>query len=463
MGFKPGWPPLLPFLCLLSLLENKRKIAVLIIFLAASSFCAKYYIFPKEAHEGTGHFFLHSSSKMGKRGFYHKGELIHFSNEKLCARHIPCAIFTKNPLELSQLYFVEGKLQKKRGFSLETKKELQKIRELRSLISWRQKTKSQVNHFIKEKIKSKEAACFISSLLTGVTQDPIQRHLFTKLGLAHLFAVSGFHFVLVAYFFRCLLRPFFTRRMEALLLFFLLTCFFIFMGASASVQRAWSIAIFSTIALFFSKEGKSLNTFGLSLLVVLATDLRYAKELSFQLSFLATFGILLFYPLFEALLSPLFPRFSWAEVKKGSFVEKVLFVLSVFLKKALSLNAAVHALLLPILFFVFHSFPLHSLLYNLFFPFLVSIALFLFLFTLPIYAFVPMLGKLLFSLTTIYTTAILEIVEFPPFPLKTVYVESFSSGAVTIILTVMITLGILGRHYLTRKKEGRDLHFQWIY
>lgn len=89
-------------------------------------------------------------------------------------------------------------------------------------------------------------------------------------------------------------------------------------------------------------------------------------------------------------------------------------LLFLFFRKAFSLTLSVNIVLIPVLLFHFHQFPFLSLFYNLFFPFLVGVALFLLLFSLKIDLLFPYLSSPLFFLTDWFTSELLTFASFPP-------------------------------------------------
>lgn len=110
-----------------------------------------------------------------------------------------------------------------------------------------------------------------------------------KAGLSHLIAVSGMHVgFLVAFCFMI-----FGRRVGTLLSV-LLICFFVPMaGATPSAVRAGIMYLVSAGAFCLKREADSLNSLCIALLLLLAANPYAIASLSLQLSFTATFGLIL--------------------------------------------------------------------------------------------------------------------------------------------------------------------------
>lgn len=446
-------------------LSKHQKIFAIALFLTICFWTKYTYTIPSTSCEGQARFIISSYVPIKHRGWNYKGTLVSFtSNGQIVAKKLPCRIFSDTLYDANYEYTIDSTLKFKKGrgyVSLKTKNGWQKEKKRFSLAPHRFHLKKTIQEFLIKNIKDKKAASFLVSLITGDAQDDVQRYVFAKLGLAHLFAVSGFHFALFAFAFHFFLRIFFPKKVEAFILLFILSAFFLFIGCAPSVERAWFTALFTLFALLVEKEKKSLNTFGLALLCVLITNPFFIKDLGFILSFLATSGILLFFTTSDYFLQKLFPKKSYEEMKEKSFVAQLMYVMSIFFRKALALNIAVHIPLFPVLLATFHKFPFHSLIYNLFFPFLVSIALIGLLFATPFYFLFPPLGKFLFSCINIYTKLILQITELSPFPMKTWYVETLMPGFLPITLTSIFLFGILFKFYLEKKREMGEFEFMF--
>src|SRR5262249_54924464 len=91
-----------------------------------------------------------------------------------------------------------------------------------------------------------------------------------------------------------------------------------------------------------------------------------------------------------------------------------------------------------------HTFSCNSLFYNLFFPFLATVAILLFLVSL-------VLGPWAHQLNGYYCSAILKLTESPPLLLKTFYIERVPQW-----LTALVMVLLLGAAVGCKIKERRD-------
>ena len=282
-----------------------------------------------------------------------------------------------------------------------------------SLAIWRFDAKQTLRNYLRIHIKHPSSRDFLSALATGEMENRVLKHNFASLGLQHLLAISGFHFGLIALCLSGFLRLFLTPRNSALLLLPLITLYFFFIGPAPSCFRAWMTISLFLLSHIFSWRTSSLNLLGVSLTLALLFDPLIISHLGFQLSYLITLAILLFYPLFEILFSPLLPPRTFPNLLKMSPLHQHGYLLSALIRSALSLNVAVHLLALPTLLFLFGKFPLLSILYNLFFPFWVGISLFLLLFAM-ILSPLPFLSAGLHFVNSNYTSRILSLTAHPP-------------------------------------------------
>ena len=150
------------------------------------------------------------------------------------------------------------------------------------------------------------------------------------------------------------------------------------------------------------------------------------------------------------MLQSLLPKRSRSEVKILNTLSRHAYLLSSFLRQALSLTLAVNLLLLPLLLYHFHQFPLLSLLYNLFFPFFVGVSLSLLLLALVFQLLFPPLSHLLYSLTGSITSLLLDLASYPPLALDySLRVPDFPSWLIPLFL-----LGLLLSYpYLSNSKN----------
>lgn len=370
---------------------------------------------------------------------------------------IPCRI--SHPLENRPRadcdYLLAGHFMKKDSYSATFKaKEWIAVEKSWSLAELRYRSKEAFRKLLEKKLPSPRAATFLSSLITGDVEDRSLRYEFGKLGLQHVLAISGFHFSILIAFCSGFLQWFFRHRWTTILLLLLINLYFLFVGSLPAVQRSWLTASLYLVGKLIGRQTSGLNLLGVSLAIEVLLNPWISAHLGFQLSFLSCAGILLFYPKYEALLLPLAPRRNLGETLEFSLVSQHIYLLATWLRKGISLTLAVNTAILPLLLYHFHQFPLLGLLYNLFFPLLVSVALFALLFTFVIYLVVPFLAPPLFFLTDRFTTELLNLTAYPPVALDySLKISAFPAW--------MVPLYLFGLFYLLTNSglSGKILSF----
>ena len=283
--------------------------------------------------------------------------------------------------------------------------------------SWaesRHQWKQNLHDWIASHFSDRLNASFLSGLATGEFDNPWMRGQFSRFGLQHLLAISGFHFAIVAAFLDFGLRLFMPRPLRFITLLLCLTTYCFFLGPQASIVRAWIMCSSTVIGGLIHKQATALNTLGLALLIVLGYNPLLCQELSFQLSFAATAAILFFYRPVHAYLCSLWPKRSLSEVIQMNAWHQHGYCILAFFRQGLALGLAVNILALPLTLYYFQQFPWMGFLYNLFFPFLSSGSMCLLILG-GICSFVPFLADKIHQVNETYTTALLRLVhQIPP-------------------------------------------------
>ncbi|AJS61373.1 hypothetical protein UB51_03190 [Paenibacillus sp. IHBB 10380] len=187
---------------------------------------------------------------------------------------------------------------------------------------------------------------------------------FSQLGLTHILAVSGTH---VAVYIACLMLLLslfrFTRETKFTLIILLIPIYVLLTGFSPSVVRA---GIMSMITLYTARQGllkDGLHIISAAALIMLVWNPYLLLNVSFQLSFIVTLGLLIYVPLLLPMLSKL-PR-----------------------KFAIALGVTVVAQLIsfPLTIYYFNQFSLLSIIANLILvPIISSVTMPLGMFTLVV-------------------------------------------------------------------------------
>ncbi len=156
------------------------------------------------------------------------------------------------------------------------------------------------NSFMKniEKVISPPESDLANGLLLGARGgfDTTTRDEFISTGTIHIIALSGYNVTIVAEGTMKVLGFIFAESMGIVLGMVVVVLFVLLGGATATAVRAGIMAL---IALFARKTGRTYDAgraLVIAALVMVAYDPRVLTDISFQLSFIATFGILFVAP-----------------------------------------------------------------------------------------------------------------------------------------------------------------------
>ncbi len=274
------------------------------------------------------------------------------------------------------------------------------------LAEWRYKMHKKVRSYLFKKIKKKPAATFLSGLATGNLEHRLMKYEFGRVGLQHLLAISGFHFALIAGFSALLLRLFLSYRNVAFLQLILLSAYFLYLGSSPSIGRAWIAIFLFLFGYLFGYLASPLNTLGVALMIALLCEPVILTHIGFQLSFMATLGILFFYKPFEMALRKLLPKRTTQEALALHPFSQCGYLLTTFIRKLFALNLSVQLFTIPLLLYHFQDFSLLGLIYNLYFPLLLSVTLLLLLLSVIL--------PFLHPINALYSAFLLEMISAAP-------------------------------------------------
>lgn len=282
-----------------------------------------------------------------------------------------------------------------------------------SLALWRFELKTALKEYLHKNISDPESAAFLSGVATGDFDNPIMNFQLSRFGLQHIMAISGFHFSLIAGFFYFVLRLIFARRTAAAFLILIVSIYFLFLGYSPSIFRAWMVILLVQIGILFERNPLVLNSLGVALLIIVLLDPLICFHLGFQFSFATTAAILLFFSCTDIFMQRLFPKRMLSQLIRMSPWDQHGYVILAAFRQALALGIAVNLVVLPLSLYYFHKFSWISILYNLFFPFLVSISMLFLLLGLSLSLF-PYLGECIHHINNGFTRFILNFTSQAP-------------------------------------------------
>jgi competence protein ComEC len=387
---------------------------------------------------GIGLFRIESLRLSSFNLYLYKGKLISFESEGKYYYNIPCTIAyrAKNKPLSSYDYLIEGTLTKRaKFFSFKPKKNTTWIKDSKryNFNELRFKFKKKFKIYLSKKIKGFQSSSLISALITGEVDNKLLRFSFSRLGLSHVLAISGFHFALVIGFFTFFLSKILSKRLFLFALIIISIAYFLFIGMSPSVFRAFTLVIMYIFAKLLHKDASAMNLMGVSILLNLIFLPSDVYHLGFQLSYLSYSAIIIFYPIFHNLLKKVIKDH---DKRQLSFLSKIAYKILQYFRSSISLDLAVNMVLVFVLLFYFSKFPLYSLIYNLFIPLLISFLLYLTI----IACFIPYL----FHLVTIFSNLLLRVITYPPAICEyTINYKDLNINFLLFFLIIIFSYGVI--------------------
>lgn len=416
------------------------------------------------------------SKKMqfGTKWLY-QGNLKSFTIEKngstkKIAKNIPFTLTfpKKNEIErpsADYLYKLQALLKKTRNgnYFLQIRPEemwlpLQKSSNLAEI---RFKMKTAFATYIEQSISNHRSSTFLTGILTGEFNDRLMAHEFARFGLQHIMAISGFHFALLAAIFTFFFRWIFREKIAIILTSLLLTFYCLFLGFGPSIIRAWISILIINIGHWTAKSSRPMNTLGIAMLGLLIYDPCLSQHLGFQFSFAITLSILLLFSPTNEYLQLIFKKRSLGQVIQMNRIDQHGYFLLFLFRQALSLSIAVNITAFPMTLFYFQKFPFMGLVYNLFFPFFVSISMFFLVMSSLLHFIFPPLGLFLHSINNHLTKIFLSFTSnLPPSFDFNLYIEPFSSDLLVFYLSLIFLFGIAWKGFLDdHQQHSQELIF----
>jgi len=457
----PAYLPVVVFLVIL-LLSRCFKGALLLLVVMGATFATVqlYYLHPElppDGVRGSALFridaIVSKSDFGGGQSLYYRGVCLAFKDEEglLIGKQMPClvAVQTAEPLSASSLYRFSGKLGQSspRFYKLKPDKKKEWIPSgwTLSLANLRYQAKKSLNRTLFAAMGNNSTSNFLSGLATGEFSDKLLAMEFSRFGVQHLMAISGFHFAIVVACLQLLLKPFFPFKRGAFLVVFFITFYYLFLGSSPSIQRAWVGTLLFMSAALFERINRPLNTLGIALCLVLFYDPLQSLSMGFQLSFLITAAILVLVKPTEEFFKIFLPQRRLRLALLMNNLDKHLYLFLQFFRKSWSLNFAVHLVALPLTLAFFHKFPFMSLIYNLFFPFLTGFSLSLLLFGIVATPLYP-LSLWIHKLNLAYTSFLLDTIYDAPVSLDyCLRARTISPWFLSIYITALFAVALIAQ------------------
>lgn len=375
-----------------------------------------------------------------KKGYWHYklGNITQISNKKfLLNKDLVFNIQRDEPLDIYTKLKVKGILNSystygNKYYTLKSIEAISVTRNKNLFVIAAQLLLQRLNISI-DKIESPDNRAILRSLLTGNRGDlsNSQKIVFRNSGMSHMLALSGLHIMIIITFLITLTRPIPVLIIyKNLIIIFVLWIFFLSAGTPPTLFRATTASTIYLAASMFQRSSNSINALSAAGLIWLLLNPLDLFTVSFQLSFVASFTILLLLPLLNHRSSRI-----------GNIISKKLYQAVTI---PLILTLAIICFTLPIISFHFGKISIGAIFLNIPILLLVNISFFLFL-TGTIFSF-PFISEILISLSSTVITVMFDIIQFfsEHFPCS-FSVSSPDFGSMVIIIIAMILLLLLKR------------------
>lgn len=185
------------------------------------------------------------------------------------------------------------------------------------------------------------------------------RKYFIDAGISHILSISGLHismiisilFLILSFFSLNFYKRILISSITAIIIYPPITLF------SVSIMRASIMALCLLISYYFDRNRNSINALFISALIILILNPNSIKDISFQFSFLAALGIIIYYPIFNFYIIR-----NIKNIKFNNIIKNI----SVKLLSFLSINIFALITVLPLSIHHFSILNLTSILANIF-------------------------------------------------------------------------------------------------
>lgn len=366
----------------------------------------------KQYYKGTGYYQVCKirRSITTNKGFYnYQGHLQYFKCDEGEFYNLPCYITAQegpNRYKGSCDYVIKGALRHiEHGLYRLDIEEITKVPYTFSLAELRLKLKDKMRAHLKKHVKDRLTYGFFSSLGTGEIENQMLAKLFSRAGLSHTLAISGFHYTWLLIALWAVVSSFFPGRATPMILIVIITLYFLFIGETPSLKRAWLASTIYCVSVLFTQRANGLNSLGIASGIAMTLDPDVIYTIGYQLSYLATFAILAIYPYLDKQLQKFVPERTKQEREALNPFDQLIIGLASLGRRLLVLTFVVNIITFPVGLHYFGYYPLAGPLFNLFFPWAITLSL------LGIFVgLLPFIGPSVLHLNAWYSKHLLEMV-----------------------------------------------------
>ncbi|HFL2483684.1 TPA: ComEC/Rec2 family competence protein [Clostridioides difficile] len=230
----------------------------------------------------------------------------------------------------------------------------------------------------------KKNSDFINSILLAEVENLTeeQKEIFTRTGTSHVISISGLHTGILCVIISFLLRGI-NKLYKLLILSIFITLYCIMVGASPSIIRSIAFVMIFYLSIFIDRKKDGISALSLIGIILIMNNPYVIYNVSFQLSFLATLSILIFYNKINSII-------------KLSMV---------------SLTISSNILTLPIIYYTFKGIPLLSIIGNLIIVPFVGVIMYLSIASLIVFKVSVVIAKIISFFNSTFIESIFFLLE----------------------------------------------------
>lgn len=242
-----------------------------------------------------------------------------------------------------------------------------------------------------------------------------------RTGTIHIVVVSGQNLTLLAGFIMALAK-YLGRKKTLVLTLSVLSLYSVLTGFEVPVIRAALMFLFVSIAQFFNRESEAPWILVITALLMLVFNPNWMLSISFQLSFLATIGVVMVAPVF---------------IERFKFLPNII-------KEDFSVSLAAFLMTLPVIAVNFHRISLIGVLVNVFVLWTVPAVMISGALAIIVFLISPVLGSILAFFPGILLTYFVYIIDFFNFQGASIYIPNFSpviwAGYFILLFSILLAL-----------------------
>ena len=173
--------------------------------------------------------------------------------------------------------------------------------ERKSFGSFLSDTRNKISAHIEKNIKG-ESGSLMSALLLGKSDSlaPSVKFGFRRLGISHMLALSGMHLtIMMSVVGTFLSKLSISKKLKTFVLLSLAFAYVAISGFSGSILRAAFMLFMASLSFFSRRENDSYTSLFIAVAIIIIFQPSAVNDIGLWLSFLATFGILIYYELFS--------------------------------------------------------------------------------------------------------------------------------------------------------------------